>query len=409
MAATVGAAPAAAQTRSRFKLDEVQATLAVQGVQGWLLVGVGDRNPVALELVNPAGAPTKAWFYLIPDKGQPSALVHEDDADSFAGVMGTMTTYRSAGERDRAIGQMLKGLSRVAMEYAPQSGIAALTRVDDATVKQIERLKTEVVSSANLVQFTKSLWGPDGRVAHYIVAHHLDASRKLALAFVASELRAGRAITELDVQEHLLRSYAVRGISGDPPAVAAGPNTARPDYVPSRGSARTIAEGDLLRLTLWARLDDSPRPIYANVTWMAYAGDAVPQRYRDAFAVTVAARDAVVALIRDRLDRRRNVQGFQADRAAREVVNRAGLGSRFKHRTGHSLDTSVVGDGANLDDYESHDTRALVRGSGFTVEPGVYFEDFGVKTEIDVFLGQRGVEITTQAQTEIQPLLRAGS
>lgn len=391
---------------ARVDVESVQAVLAVQALDGWLLYDAGGQNPLATELVRPAGTPTRRWFYFIPAKGQPVALVHASEVGRFAAVPGTKIEY--AGHRDLAAGvrQLLRGARRVAMEYAPDSGIPSLTRVDAATAALVRKAGVSIASSADLVQLTKSLWGPDGRVAHYVAVHHLAKLRNEALAFVAARVSAGEPVTEADVQRLLLEGYRVRGLVGDLPTVAAGVHTADPNYV-LRGAGKTIARGDLLLLDLSGAVDGAERPIVADLTWMAYVGDEVPERYARIFEVVVRARDAAVSLIRERVERRRGVKGFEADQRARHVIAQAGLGERFVHRTGHSLDTSREGDGAHLDDYETHDTRNLVVGSGFTVGPGVYVPgDFGLRSEIDLHISRRGLEVTTPAQRTITAILR---
>jgi Xaa-Pro dipeptidase len=402
-----GAQPPRAQ--SSFDVESAQAILAVQGLDGWLLAQSAPPNPpnpVAVELVAPAGQTAQAWFYLILASGEPVALVHESDAAAFQGVAGRVVPYADERALKAALRTALKGVRRVAMEYAPRSRIAALTRVDAATVALVRAAGAKVSSSAELVQFTKSLWGPNGRVAHYVAIHHLARIKDAALAHLAAELRAGRAVTELDLQRFVTRAFEVRGLEGPPPMIAAGANTATPTYAPSAERAASIKRGDLVLLDLAARLADAPRPIYARLAWVAYVGDAVPTRYADVFRTVVSARDAAVKLVEDRTARKRVVKGFEADRKARAVIAQAKLADKFVHPTGHSLDTSLRGDGANLDDYESRDTRNLVMGSGFTIGPGVYMRgDFGVRSVVDVYVGRKGLEVTSPAQQSITAVL----
>ncbi len=400
-AAVANAEPQA--SRARFELGEVQGALAVQRLDGWLLYGNGKKNAIASELVNPA-KPRHAWYYFIPARGEPIAIVRDSDAAAFADVPGTVVTFSGARGLSDALAKTLAGSKRVAMEYAPKSGIPSLTRVDAATVNRIETLGIAIESSAGLVQLTKSLWGAKGRVAHYVAAHHLEKLVQDALAFVAQKIAAGERVTEHDVQQRLLSGYAIRGIAGAPPMVAAGPNTAKPDYMPTKQRSRAIAEGDLLMIDLWARAEAAERPIVAELAWMAYVGSEVPAPYQERFAAVAQAREAVLTLLRERAARRRPVQGFEADRAARASL--AELADAFLHRTGHSLDTSAAGDGANLDDYDTKDTRTLVTGSGFTVGPGIYVPgEYGLRSEVDVFLAPGRVEVTTPVQTSIQPIL----
>jgi len=404
---TQPAAPRRAQEvrRPAIDVEAAQAILAVQGMSGWLLAQSGGRNRVAAELVAPAGETRHPWFYFISVESEPVALVHRSDAAAFQGLAGRAIEYGDRRELAAALRTMLKGARVVAMEYAPESRIAALTRVDSATVRLVREAGVKIASSAEVVQFTKSLWGPEGRVAHYVAIHHLTRLKDAALAHVAAELTAGRKVSERDVQRLIQRGFEMRGLEGPPPAVAAGANSAVPRYAPSEERAAIIQRGDLLLLDLSGRLIDAPRPIYARLAWVAYVGDAVPARYADLFRTVVSAREAAVTFVEERVARKRVVKGFEADRRARAIVARAGQG-KFLHSTGHSLDTNLFGDGANLDDYHSRDTRNLVMGSGFTVGPGLYLRgQFGMRSVVDVYIGRKGLEVTSPTQQSITALL----
>jgi Xaa-Pro aminopeptidase len=394
------------ELRSRFDQEAVQGLLAVQRLDGWLLYDSKGTNPIATELVNPAGTTSRGWYYLIPADGQPTALVHKSEMSLFDKVPGTKIEYNGYRDLKDGLAKMLKGVKAVGMEYAPKSGIPSLTRVDAATIDLVKAQGVKIESSSGLVQFTKSLWGPDGRVSHYVTAHHLTKLRASALGFIRDQLAAGKPVTEYSVQKHIIEGYKIRGIDGPVPIVAVNENTADPNYTPSAKSSSTIKDGDFVLLNLRAKLDTADRAIFADVTWVAYVGATVPDRYKKVFDIVAQARDAAIDHIRDRTERRRAVKGYEPDQKARNVIATAGYGDNFVHRTGHSLDSALEGDGANLDDYETHDTRNLVMGSGFTVEPGVYIKgDFGVRAGLNVFIGRDGVELTIPAQTEITAIL----
>jgi hypothetical protein len=402
------AAPAPAATRpgTRVDVEAAQAILAVQQLDGWLLAQSGSRNAIAAELVQPSGVPSRQWFYFIPAQGGPVALVHKSEVAAFDDVPGKKIEY--AGVRDLRTGlrTMLKGTRRIAMEYAPASRIPSLTRVDAGTIALVVKQGIQIASSAELIQFTKSLWGPEGRVAHYVAMHHLARLKDAALEHLAAELKAGRRVSEHQLQQFLQSGYKMRGIEGPPPIVAAGANTGDIQYTPSRERSAPIARGDLLLLDLSARVGDAERPIYARLAWVAYVGENVPERYVAVFRHVAAARDAAIRHIEERQAKRRVVKGYEADQQARSLIGRANLADKFVHRTGHSLDTSLFGDGANLDDYETHDTRSLVMGSGFTVGPGVYVRgDFGIRSVVNVYLGRKGLEVTGPAQQQITAVL----
>ncbi|HET6613438.1 MAG TPA: M24 family metallopeptidase [Kofleriaceae bacterium] len=397
--------------RGHFDLGQVQGILAMDRLDGWLLYDYQGKNDIALELVNPAPPISRQWFYLIPRTGQPVALVHRADMARFARVAGTKIPYDSQDDLKRQLAQMLRGMDRVAMEYAPDSGIPQLTLVPAGTAKLVEHAGVTIASSSRLVMLTKSLWRPNGRIAHYLAVHHLTKLKDEALATIARELAAGRQVTDYQIAQQIVAGEKVRGIEGPPPRISSGVRTADPNYVPIASAPKPIAGGDLIVISLAGRVTDAERPIYADLTWVAYAGSSVPARYAKLFGVVAAARDAAVAAIRDNLEKRRPIRGYVPDQAARAVIGKAGFAEKFIHRTGHSLDTDRLGDGTNLDGYETRDTRNLVLGSGFTVGPGIYVPgQFGVRSEIDVYIGMSqklarpAIEITGPVQHAITPI-----
>lgn len=403
---TAQPAQPAENVRSQLDLGAVQGLLAIQELDGWLLYDNRGQNPIARELVNPDGEPSRRWFYFIPAEGQPMALVHKVDHALFAGVPGRKLTYTGHRDLEKTLAGMLRGKKKVAMEYSPKAELPTLSRVDAGTVELVRGMRVKIASSVELVQVANSVWGPEGRVAHYQAAHHLAKLRDAALAHVAEKIRSGAVVTELDVQKFVRAGYEVRGLEGPLPMVAAGSHTANPNYAPTAESAVPIKEGDLLLIEMRARLVRARRPIFAETTWMAYVGKNVPERHAQVFSVVAAARDAALAYVKDRVDRRRAVRGFEVDRAARDVIAKAGHKDRFVHRTGHSLDSTLHSAGTNLDDYETRDTRTLVAGAGFAIAPGIYFEgEYGIRSAVNVHLGPGGVEVTVPAQREITPIL----
>ena len=405
VAAALLALPGTAGAKAHVDVEAAQAILAVQRLDGWLLAQTGSQNPVAADLVAPSGTTALQWFYFIPAQGPPTALVHQSEIALFQEVAGSKVEYTDSRDLKKKLRTLLKGSRKIAMEYAPATKIPALNRVDAATMRLVRATGVRVSSSAELVQFTKSLWGPDGRVSHYVAIHHLTRLKDAALAHIAAELRAGRTVTELDVQQLIAKGYEVRGLEGPPPIVAAAANTADPAYAPSPQKWSPIKEGDLLVIDLSARVAGAERSIYARLGWVAYVGDVVPEKFAQSFAQVAAARDAAVKFIDDRLQRKRVVKGFEVDRHARSALAAARAGE-FPHPTGHSLDTSLRGDGANIDDLETHDTRNLVMGAGFTVGPGLYQKgEQGMRSVVDVFIGRRGVEVTCPTQQQVTAVL----
>lgn len=383
----------------------IQGLLAVQRLDGWLMFDRDGENPISARLVSPEGHPSRPWFYLIPAKGEPIALVHSAEVRDFDHLPGKKLTYQ--GYRDLAgqLKTLLKGVKTVAVEYSAKAAVPSVSRVDAGTLELIRGAGVAVRSSDTLVQYTKAIWGDPGRTAHYVGVHHLVELRKDALAFIAKQLAAGTPVTEYDIQQRLARGMTMRGLVGSPPVVAAGMNTADPFYVPTAARTSPIKRGDLIVISLALKVD-KPDGIWAAQTWMAVADATVPEYAAKAFDTVRLARDQAIALIADRSRKHRPVTGAEVDDTTRAFFKKAKVDDKVMHRTGHSIDNDFLGGGADLDNFEVKDTRILTPGTGFTVGPGLYFSgQFGVRTEVSVYLAPSGPEITTPAQDAIEPLL----
>jgi Xaa-Pro dipeptidase len=404
-----GDAAAAAAIPSRVGLSDlaaVQGLLAVQNLDAWLLYDRDGQNPIALRLVAPDGRPQRAWFYLIPQRGEPIALVHTSEVRQFDHLPGKKLTYLGYRDYDKQLRAMLKGIKSVALEYSVKAAVPNVSRVDGGTLELIRAIGITVRSSETLVQYTKAIWGDAGRTAHYIAVHHITELRKEALAFVAKKIAAHEPVTEYDVQQKLVHGITMRGLVGPPPVVAAGVNTADPYYVPTAARTAPINQGDLIVISVAVKID-KPDGIYAAQTWCAVADRTVPDKVAAAFQTVSLARDQALVLITDRMKKRRPITGAEVDQATRAFIKKAGLVDQVMHRTGHSIDSDLQGGGADLDDFEVKDTRILTPGTGFTIGPGVYFPgQFGVRTEVSVYFAPTGPEVTTPVQDEVEALLK---
>ncbi len=387
-------------------LTAVQGLLAVQHLDGWLLFDRDGQNPIAVRLVAPDGHPTRPWFYMIPAKGEPIALVHSSEQRSFEHLPGKKLTYMGYRDLDKQLRALLKGVKTIAVEYSAKAAVPNVSRVDAGTLEVIRAAGVNVRSSETLVQYTKAIWGDAGRMLHYVAVHHIVELRKEALAFVSKKLQSNEPVTEYDVQQMIVHGLLMRGLVGPPPVVAAGVNTADPYYVPTAAKTATIQRGDLLVLSIAAKVD-KPDGIFAAQTWCAVADSTVADKFAKAFETVSLARDQALVLITDRNRKQRPVTGADVDQATRAYIKKAGNGDQVMHRTGHSIDSDLQGGGADLDDFEVKDTRILTPGTGFTVGPGVYFPtQFGVRTEVSVYLAPSGPEVTTPPQQEIEALLK---
>jgi Xaa-Pro dipeptidase len=398
-------APPQART---LDIPSVRAALEAEGVDGWLLYDFRGLNPIALDVTGvnrqEGHLTTRRWYYLIPTHGEPRKLVHAIESGSLDHLPGTAERYAGRDQLERGLARMLNGLGRVAMEYSPGCAIPYVSRVDAGTVELVRQLGVNVVSSGDLVQRFSTLWDADTVQTHRTAAEKLYRVKDRAFEAVGRRVRDGIPTTEYDIQQLMAGWFADEELLSDAePNVSVAASSADPHYSPTAGRHRTIGAGQLLLLDLWGKLPQ-PGSVFADITWVGYTGSQVPARFARAFDVVARARDAAVDIVHERTRAGQPIRGFEVDRAASSVIHEAGLADRILHRTGHSLGESVHGNGVNIDDYETHDDRQLLPGAGFTIEPGVYFEDFGVRTEINMIVGSRDALVTGPLQTEIVSL-----
>jgi Xaa-Pro aminopeptidase len=389
-------------------LPALQAALAEQELDGWLLYDFHGQNPTAVNALGLAGHMlTRRWFYLVPRTGEPVALVHAIEVGSFPKeIAGARRSYASLRSLRAELGALLGGLgprARIAMEYFPEGAIPYLSRLDAGTLELIRTYGVEVVSSGELVQLFLCRWDAAQVESHRRALAGIDGAKDAAFARIGEAQRRGETILETDVQRFLMERFAADGLETDhPPIVAVNGHAGDPHYEPSERTPTPIRRGDLVLIDLWAR-GTGPRDVYADITWVGFCGDDPPAKLREIFEVTARARDAGLATVEGAFRDGKTLEGWQVDRAVRDVIAAAGYGDHFVHRTGHSIDTRVHGDGANLDDLETHDTRRLVPGLAFSIEPGIYLpgEGLGVRSEIDVFLAADGPKVFGKIQREL--------
>ena len=384
----------------------VQEVLRKEGLDGWLLYDFQGVNPIAQRLAGLAKGKlaSRRWFYLIPANGEPRGLVHKIEKYNLDPLPGRKTPYAGRTELEDGLRSLLAGTRRVAMEYSPHGAIPYVSRVDGGTLDLVRAQGVEVVSSGDLVQQFEARWSADAIVSHRAAADRLYRIKDRAFDFVTARVRDKVTTTEFDVQQKMVEWFAEEGLVSDSaPNVSAQENAGNPHYLPTAQQHRAIHANELLLLDLWGKLHE-PGAVFADITWVGFTGAKVPDEMAKAFAAIRDARDAAVTVVEDAARSGREVRGFELDRAAREVIARAGFGDYILHRTGHSLGETVHGNGAHLDDYETHDERRLLPGTGFTIEPGVYFDRFGVRTEINVVWTHTGPEVTGPRQQSIVTL-----
>jgi len=399
----------AAADAATLDITAVQAALKADGVDGWLLYDFRGINPIAADvtaIARQAGhLATRRWFYLIPASGQPRGLVHKIEKNSLAHLPGTTDRYASRVDLESGLKTLLTGMRRVAMEYSPGCSIPYVSRIDAGTMELVRQSGVDVVSSGDLIQRFAATWSASATDSHRRASERLYRVKDRAFAAIAKRTRDGVPTTEYDIQQLMAQWFVEEGLISDPAMnVSAAENAGNPHYLPTATSHRAIRRGDLVLLDLWGKVD-VPGAVFADITWMGFAGPTVPERYAKAFAVIAAARDAAIELVQRACRSGQELRGWQVDKAAASIIRSAGYGDHIWHRTGHSLGESIHGNGANMDDYETHDDRRLLPGTGFTIEPGVYFDDFGVRTEINMVVESRDATVTGPVQTAILALV----
>ncbi|HVG20483.1 MAG TPA: M24 family metallopeptidase [Blastocatellia bacterium] len=384
-------------------IERIQQALKEADLDGWLFYSFRGSDPIAANILGAGGEghiATRRWFYLIPQSGEPTKIVHSIERDAIDHLPGKKLIYLPWQQLHEHLKGSLAALTgargpRVAMQYSPDAAIPYLSRVDAGTIELIRSFGVEIVSSANLVQQFESAWGDEQLAMHEEAARALYDIVKDAFAEIGSRMNAGTPTTEYDIQQYIVDRFGERGlISKDPPIVAVNGNSAMPHYEPTRERHSPINKGDFVLIDLWAKAD-RPNSVYADITWTSFVGPRVPEEVTKVFNVVRDARDAATDFVKDAFSAGRTIHGWQVDDVCRAVIQKAGYGDYFIHRTGHSIHTEVHGNGANIDNLETKDDRVLIPRTCFSIEPGVYLEGrFGVRSEIDVYVGDREARVT---------------
>lgn len=386
-------------------LAAVQAALVEQELDAWLLYDFRGQNAIARSL---AGVPeermtTRRWFLLVPRTGEPVAFVSALEPNVLD-VPGRRLVYRSWRELEWALQVELEGLRRVAMEVTPLAAVPYLGRVDWGTVELIRSFGVGVVSSGELVQLFEARATPRQRSLHDRAAAAVLAAKDDAFELVRGRLASGDTLTESALLAFIGERLAASGLDANHPSiVAVNDHAANPHFETTAGpDDRTIAPGDILLLDVWARVASEPDAIYGDITWMGYCGSEPPARLLEIWTAVCDARDTAIEFARSGVEAGRPVHGFEVDRAGRAVIEERGYGEQFVHRLGHSLGVTGHGNGVNMDDLETRDERLLVPGLLFTIEPGIYLPgELGVRSEVNVYVGEDGIEVTTDIQREL--------
>jgi Xaa-Pro dipeptidase len=380
-----------------FDLSAVQSALRQFGLDGWLIYDFRGSNVLARRIVGFPGDQmgSRRWFYFVPAAGEPQKLVHRIESGALDHLPGKKTVYLRWQELEAGVAQLTAGAKRVAMEYSPRNANPYVSRVDAGTVELVRSCGVEVVSSGDLVQQFEATWDDEQIAMHHEAARHTDTAYAKAWQFIAEQVRGGKSPRETEVQSLIMRHFHDNGLTTyHPPIVAANAHSGDPHFDTSPASDVAIREGDFVLIDLWAKLD-RPRSVYSDLTRVGYVGRNVPDQYERIFQIVAAARDAAIAAVNDAFAANRPLPGWQVDRAARAVIEQAGYGPQFIHRTGHNIGQEVHGNGANMDGLETREDRLVLPRTCFSIEPGIYQPEFGVRSEINVLIDGGGqVQVT---------------
>jgi Xaa-Pro dipeptidase len=393
-----------------FDLAAVQAALVEQKLDGWLLYDFRGLNVLARRVLGFGSEAilSRRWFYFVPARGQPRKLVHRIEAQALDAYPGKKNVYLRWQELEAGVRDLLAGAKGVAMEYVPRNANPYVSRVDAGTVELVRSHGVEIVSSGDLVQQFEACWDDEQWAMHQEAARGTRSAYDVAFAFIAERVRSHGSVRETEVQQRILEHFKAHHLFADhAPIVAVGPHSGDPHYQPSPSSDGTIREGDFVLIDLWAKLD-RPRAVYSDLTWTAFVGKEVPARFEEIFQIVARGRDAGIARVKEAFAAQRPLQGWEVDQATRDVIEAAGYGQYFCHRTGHSIGQEDHGNGANMDNLETHEERRVLPRTCFSIEPGIYLPEFGVRSEVNVFVDKDGkVHVTGGTpQEHVVPLLR---
>ncbi len=394
----------------KFNLNKMQEIIKNMNFDGWLFYDFRGSNDLALNILNiPKEAHlTRRFYYFIPKEGTPVKIVNAIEAGHLDHLPGDKLKYSNHPSLTEHIKNTLNGVKTIAMEYSPLNAIPYVSKVDAGTIEQIKSFGVEIRSSADLISMFDAVWSEEQYKDNMPVAKALTDIVDKSFNYIKDKTLAGITLNEFEVQQLIMEEFEKRNYQTDsPPIVGVNENSANPHYAPDSKIFKPIKKGDFVLIDLWAQTK-MQNSVWADITWVGFMGETVPEKYIKIFNIVAEARDAAFDLVQKRFKDGAEIRGFEVDDAARNVIVKAGYGEYFIHRTGHSITTDLHGSGAHMDDYETKDERLLLPSTSFSIEPGIYLTgDFGVRSEIDVYITPNGeVKCTGKRQTEIVPILK---
>lgn len=393
-----------------FNLAEIQRILAEMNFDGWLFYDFRGSNDLARQVlcIPQKTHLTRRFYYFVPKTGIPTKIVNAIEAFALDHLPGEKICYSSHGSLTDSLRKVLTGKKTIAMEYSPMNAIPYISRVDAGTIELVCSMGVQVKSSCDLISMFAARWSRSQFEENKKTASDLYAIVQKAFDHIASKVKSGEKISEYDGQQFISAEFKKGGYFTDSePIVAVNENAANPHYEPTKEVHKEIRNGDNLLIDLWMK-PNKPDGVWADITWVGFLGENVPQRTKEIADVVFRARDAAFELVKDRFSRSIELRGYEVDDAARKIIEDAGFGEYFVHRTGHSISTDIHGSGAHMDNYETRDERLVLPGTSFSIEPGIYIPgEIGIRSEIDVFVTEDGEVIQTggQKQMEVPALL----
>ena len=394
-----------------LNLKKIQNILAKMNIDAWLLYDFRFSNELALNMlgITKKSHLTRRFYYLIPQKGKPIKIANAIETFHFDNLPGKLLPYASYESLIKNLKLSLSGIKKVAMEYSPMNSIPYISRVDAGTIEQIKSLGVEIVSSADLISMYNAIWTKKQFEENLPVAHALTDIVHKAFGFIKKNILSSKSINEYDVQQFIMAEFNRRKFyTDDPPIVGVNENSANPHYTPTKQKNKKIKKGDFVLIDLWAK-PNKEDGVWADITWVGFAGNSIPEKYSKIFNIVAKARDTAFELVASRFKQGKEVRGYEVDAASRKVIEQAGYGKYFIHRTGHSITTDLHGSGAHIDNFETKDERLILPSTSFSIEPGIYLPgDFGVRSEIDVFITKESKVIITgkEKQKEVVAILK---
>ena len=393
-----------------FELKKVQSALKQFSLDGWLFYDFRGNNVLARRILDipDEAMGTRRFFYFVPQVGQPVKLVHRIESEALDHLPGEKIVYLKWEELEAGIETILQNSKVIAMEYSPRNANPYISRIDAGTVELVRESVESIVPSGDLVQLFEAVWDANQWDLHQRAGVETDRAFDLAWSFIATQVREQGSVDEAAVSDVIMEHFKQSGLTTyHPPTVAREAHSGDPHYETGTGSDFTIREGDFVLIDLWAKLD-VPRAVYSDMTRVGFVGSEVPQKYTEIFEIVAAARDAAISLVEQAFESGNSLQGWEVDQVCRDVIDEAGYGAYFVHRTGHSIGQETHGNGANMDNLETHEERLVLPQTCFSIEPGIYLPEFGVRSEVNIFVDEHHqIHVTAGTrQTEILAILK---